>query len=128
LGRAAIRQGLSVVYYYRTHLLLEDIAIARIDGSIRKARHSLRKLHLLILDEFGLHDLDDQGKEDMLDIFEDRAGSASTIVIGQRAIAEWHAFLAHPLLADALLDRILCRSYNIELKGRSMRERTPVGQ
>lgn len=125
LGRAAIRQGLSVGYR-RTHLLLEDIAVARLDGTIRKMRQQLCKLNLIILDEFGLHALDEQAKEDLLDILEDRVGSSSTVVVGQRAVNEWHDFIDRPLLADALLDRILCRAYNIEIKGRSLRNRKPA--
>jgi DNA replication protein DnaC len=121
------RSGLWVGYY-RTHRLLKDVAISRIDGSILIARSNLHKLHRLVLDEWGFRDLDDHGKEHMLYIFEDRAGSASTIVIGRRAIAERHAFFAHQLLADALLERILCRSYNIKLKGRSLRARKPFRQ
>ena len=124
LGRAAIRQGIPV-RYYRTHLLLEDVEVARVDGSIRKLRTQLRKYGLLILDEFGLHELSDQAKEDLLDILEERVGRASTIVIGQRAISEWHDFIGRPLMADAILDRILHHSYNINLRGKSLRERRP---
>lgn len=124
LGRAAIRQGIPV-RYYRAHLLLEDVEVARVDGSIRKLRTQLRKYGLLILDEFGLHELNDQAKEDLLDILEERVGRASTIVVGQRAISEWHDFIGRPLMADAILDRILHHSYNINLRGKSLRERKP---
>lgn len=124
LGRCAIRQGIAV-RYYRAHRLVEDFAVARLDGSIRRLRAALRKVPLLILDEFGLFDISDQGKEELLDVLEDRAGTGSTIVIGQLSVKEWHDFIGTPLLADAILDRILCRSYNIELTGESMRVRNP---
>lgn len=124
LGRGAIRQGVPV-RYFRTHRLVEDLAVAHIDGSIRKVRAALRKAPLLILDEFGLFEISEQGKEEILDILEDRAGSGSTIVIGQLSIKEWHEFIGTPLLADAILDRILCRSYNIDLGGGTLRPRKP---
>ena len=124
LGRAAVRQGIPV-FYFRAHRLVENLAIARIDGSIRRVRAALRKAPLLILDEFGLFDINEQGKEEILDILEDRVGSGSTIVLGQLSIKEWHEFIGTPLLADAILDRILCRSYNINLHGGTMRERRP---
>jgi len=124
LGRAAIRQGLAV-RYGRAHMLAEDMAVARVDGSLRKLRQQMRKCDLLIIDEFGLHELDEQAKEDLLDILEERAGVKSTIVVGQRAVAEWHDFIATPLLADAILDRMLYQSYNLKLLGESMRRRKP---
>lgn len=124
IGRGAIRQGLSV-RYTRSHILTEDMGLARIDGSLRKLRNQIKKVDLLILDEFGLHELDEQGKEDLLDALEERTGTRSTIVVGQRAIEEWHAFIGTPLLADAILDRMLCRAYNIALQGDSLRCRYP---
>ena len=127
LGRAAIRQGMSL-RYKRAHLLTEDLALARIDGSLRKLRQLYSKCDLLIIDDFALSEIDDQANEDLLDILDSRAGQKSTIVVGQRAIAEWHTFIGAPLIADAMLDRILCRAYNITLRGESMRKRAPNTQ
>ena len=36
----------------------------------------------------------------------------------------WHTYLDDPTLADAILDRIVHSSHKIELKGKSLREKT----
>jgi hypothetical protein len=36
-------------------------------------------------------------------------------------VEHWHAWLGDPTIADALLDRLLCREHRIQLKGESVR-------
>jgi len=60
-----------------------------------------------------------------MDVIDDRAGVRSTIVASQLPVAKWHHLVADPSIADALLDRLLHRAVRIELKGESLRKRTP---
>ena len=120
-GQAACRQGFTV-RYERTGRLLDELKIARGDGSYTKTLRQISNIDLLVLDDFGLKPLSQIERHDLLEIIEDRHGSASTIITSQLPISSWHEFLAEPTIADALLDRLLANSHRIELKGESLRK------
>ena len=61
----------------------------------------------------------------LMDVIDDRAGMRSTIVASQLPVSKWHHLVADPSIADALLDRLLHKAVRIELKGESLRKRTP---
>jgi DNA replication protein DnaC len=55
-------------------------------------------------------------------ILEDRNQTRSTLISTQLPVSDWHALLADPTLADAILDRLVHNAYKIELRGESMRK------
>jgi DNA replication protein DnaC len=120
LGQAACRQGLSVKYE-RTHRLLEQLRIARGDGSYHKRLQQLAKLELLILDDFGLKPLQPAERHDLLELIEDRHGLHSTLLTSQLPVSAFYEYLNEPTIADALLDRLLHSAHRLELKGDSLR-------
>lgn len=86
----------------------------------------LAKAELLVLDDFGLTPLSEQTKRDLLEILDDRYDRSSTIVTSQLPVDQWHAHLADPTLADAILDRLVHNSYRLALKGESMRKQKQI--
>jgi DNA replication protein DnaC len=120
-GQAACRQGLSV-RYQRTGRLLDELRIARGDGSYSKLLRQLARLDLVILDDFGLKPLSQTERHDLLEIIEDRHDAHSTIITSQLPIGSWHTYLNEPTVADALLDRLLTNAHRLELKGESLRK------
>lgn len=128
LAVEAARKGITIAYR-RTARMLEEMAIAHEDGSILRVRNQLAKAQLLILDDFGLTLLSNRGRADLLELIDDRVGKASTIVMGQMPVREWHGFINDPALADAILDRLVHSSMKLALKGESMRRlKAPPGQ
>jgi len=77
----------------------------------------------LILDDFGLQVLDATGRSLLMDVMEDHHGRKSTMVVGQIPITSWHEVIGDLTLADALMDRWVHGSYQIELDGESMRKK-----
>jgi DNA replication protein DnaC len=126
-GQAACRQGLSVKYE-RTHRLLEQLRIARGDGSYHKRLQQLARLELLILDDFGLKPLPQAERHDLLEIIEDRHGIHSTLLTSQLPVGAFYEYLNEPTIADALLDRLLQNTHRLELKGDSLRRTTKAGK
>ena len=120
LAVQAARKGITVAYR-RVGRVLEEMAIAHEDGSISRIRNQLAKMQLLILDDFGLTALTNQGRSDLMELLDDRVGSHSTIILGQMPIKEWHSFINDPALADAILDRLVHSSLKLPLQGESMR-------
>lgn len=116
-----IRKGTPVLYY-RLSRLLEDTEIARGDGSLPKLRIKIIKAPVLILDDWGVSRLAARGRQDLLEIIEDRTGSGSVVITSQLPIEKWHDFIGEPTIADAILDRIVHNAYKVPLKGESMRK------
>lgn len=122
LGRQACRMGLSVLYV-RLSRLLEELRLSRIDGSYAKNLARLSKVDLLIIDDWGLERPTQEQRKDILEIVEDRHQAKSLLVTSQLPIQKWHEIIADPTIADAILDRLLERSFKLELRGESMRKR-----
>jgi len=83
----------------------------------------IAKIDALLIDDFGLAILTDQLKRDLLEVLEDRYDKKSTIITSQLPVEEWHGYLNHPTLADAILDRLVHNAYRLTLTGESMRKK-----
>lgn len=83
----------------------------------------LARTHVIILDDWGLSQLNAEQRRDLLEILEDRHGSKSTIVTSQVPVEKWHDIIGDPTLADAILDRLVHGAYKFKLKGESLRKR-----
>ena len=120
LGTHACECGFTTGYYNCTKLfpMLKE---KRLAGTYGMFITRLSKMHLLILDDFGLMRLDSQDRLSLLEIVEDRYGKAALILSSQLPVSEWHSVIGDPTIADAICDRIVHKSIRIELSGPSMR-------
>lgn len=119
-GGQAARHGVTV-RYVRTNQLLEDMALAHQGSSIGKVRAGLNRFDLLILDDFGRAPMTELGKQDLLDTIDARVKTASTLLAGQLRFKEWHTYIDNPMVADAILDRMINTRHRVQLTGESMR-------
>ena len=125
LGQSACRHGLTV-RYHRLPRLLQELGLARADGSYGNLLATLAKTDLLLLDDWGLAPLADRERRDLLEVLEDRSGCRATLVTSQLPIDHWHESIGDPTFGDAILDRLVHQAHRLTLKGPSMRrqERT----
>jgi len=121
-GHQAARLDHSVLYV-RMPRLFEDIAMARLDGRLPRLVDKLARVHLLILDDWGTHGLNDQQRLDLLEICEERYRRKSILITAQLPVAKWHDLIGEPTIADAILDRVIHNAHRITLKGDSMRKK-----
>ena len=126
-GNAAARK-LYTVRYARLPDLLGELAIARAEGTYRKVMKSLKKVNLLILDEWLLYPLKDSEARDLLEIAEARYKRASTIFCSQFDIGGWHQKIGEPTLADAICDRIVHDSYRIVIAAHNREDNVSMRQ
>jgi len=125
-GIAACRNFLTVKYI-RLPELLNDLAVARGEGTYKQLIKETKKISLLILDEWLLIPLSSMEARDLLEIVEARHKRTSTIFISQFAPAGWHGKIGEETLADAILDRIVHDSYTIFIEGKdSMRKKKGI--
>jgi DNA replication protein DnaC len=120
LVNQACRAGHSALYY-RLGRLNEELALAKGIGKYSKYLEKIAKAKILVIDDWGLANFDDQSRRDLLEIFDDRYKTNSTIVTSQLPVDIWHQAIGDPTLADAILDRLVHNAHRINLKGKSMR-------
>lgn len=127
LANQACRRGFRAMYR-RAPRLFDELKIARADGTYRTALARIARVDVLVLDDFGVAAMNDQERNDLLEVLEDRYGLRSTIVTSQLPPAHWHDYLADPTLADAICDRLVNNAHRIVLKGPSRRKPEKINQ
>jgi DNA replication protein DnaC len=121
IANQVIRSSMSVLYK-RFGLLMEELDIARKDGSLPKSRIQLSKFKLLILDDWAMAPLNARNRQDLLELLESRTETGALIITTQLPVSKWHEYIGEPTIADAIMDRIVHRSHRLELHGESMRK------
>jgi DNA replication protein DnaC len=122
LAEKACRDGFTA-WYTRAAPLFRDLALARADGSVRRLFTRLAKVEVLLVDDWAMAPLADVERRDFLEICEDRYQIRSTILTSQLPVAQWHAQIGDPTLADSILDRLVHNAHRIEMQGDSMRKK-----
>ncbi len=122
LAHKACLKGYSA-FYRRLPRLLEQLHLAKADGSYGKMLLRLSKIDVLVLDDWGLVKLNPAQQHDLLEVIDDRHDRRSTIVTSQLAVEHWHETMTDPTLADAILDRLIHAAYRLNLRGESMRKK-----
>lgn len=125
-GIAACRNFYGVKYI-RLPELLNDLAVARGEGTFKKVIKEYKRVGLFILDDWLLVPLSNLEARDLLEIVEARHKRASTIFISQFAPQGWHNRIGEETLADAILDRIVHDSFTILIESKdSMRKKKGI--
>lgn len=122
LVEAACRRGYKALYR-RFSRLLEEMRLARVDGSWGKLLDKLARTELLAIDDYGMAPLEGIQRMDFLEVLEDRYGRRATLITGQLPVEHWHEVAGDPTFGDAILDRLVNNAYKISLKGPSLRKR-----
>jgi DNA replication protein DnaC len=105
--------------------MLDELAIARVDGRFARLTAAWARIDVLVIDDFALRPLSPDQAADTLEVIEDRAGLRATILTSQLPIANWHEALGEPTIADAVMDRVQQNLHRIELGGESLRKERP---
>jgi DNA replication protein DnaC len=124
IGQAVIQQGYRV-QYRETHVLLDELADATIDGTRRDYMASLASVPLLIIDDLGMRKLPLTAAEDLLEIVMRRYQRASTLVTSNRPVDDWGKLLGDAAAVSAMLDRLLHHGHVLKCGPRSWR--TKIG-
>ena len=120
LAQKACRLGKSALYA-RLPRLLEELRVARGEGIHKRRLMALAKIEVLVLDDWALQPLEPYGREDLLEIMDDRTERHPTIITAQLPIEHWHGWIGDATIADAILDRLLHHAHRLTLKGESLR-------
>ena len=125
IGQAAIQQGYRV-WYRETHVLLDELADAIVDGTRKEYLQSLAAVPLLIIDDFGMRKLPLTAAEDLLEIVMRRYERASTLLTSNRPVEDWGKLLGDVAAVSAMLDRLLHHGHVLKCGPRSWRTKTSL--
>lgn len=125
IGLAAIQQGYRVLYR-ETHMLLNDIAEATIDGTRKQHMELLTTVPLLIIDDLGMRKLPPTAAEELLEIVMRRYERASTLLTSNRPVEDWGKLLGDTAAVTAMLDRLLHHGHVLKCGPRSWRTRAQL--
>lgn len=84
-------------------------------------KHS--KAKLLVLDDFGLRNYTHDEATLIYDILEERFQKGSVVVTSQVRPEGWKTLFEDPVIADAIIDRLVACAYKVEMKGGSYRKK-----
>ena len=127
IGQAAILQGHKVLYR-ESHLLLEELGEATIDGTRKQYMASVSTVALLIIDDFGMRKLPQTAAEDLLEIIMRRYERASTMLTSNRPVDDWGKLLGDVAAVSAILDRLLHHGHVLKCGPKSWRTKTDATQ
>jgi DNA replication protein DnaC len=121
LGMAACQEGHSV-YFACAHDLVQGLKHSWSTGRFEVKMKFLVRTALLIIDEVGYLPLDREDSNLLFQLISRRYEQAGTIILtSNRSFGEWGSMFADPVIASAVLDRLLHRSVTINIRGESYR-------
>lgn len=122
LGVEAVKAGRSV-YFCTLAELITSLAKAEREGSLRERLRFLCRPQLLIVDEIGYLPVVPGGGNLFFQLVNARYERGAMILTSNRGFAEWGDVFGHPVVATALLDRLLHHAVVIHIEGASYRLR-----
>lgn len=122
LGRAAIREGYSVLFM-TAPALVAGLARAHAEGRLEERLGFYAKPKLLIVDELGYLPFDPNAAHLFFQLVSRRYERGSLLLTSNRSVAEWGTVFGDPVVATAILDRLLHHSHVVTIRGDSFRLR-----
>ncbi len=122
LGVEAIRAGRSV-YFSPLADIIDSLAKADREGRLRERIRHLCRAQLLIIDEIGYLTLGATAGNLLFQLVNARYERGAMILTSNRGFAEWGQVFGDPVIATALLDRLLHHAVVVHIEGSSYRMR-----
>jgi DNA replication protein DnaC len=122
LGRAAIREGYSVLFV-TAPALVASLVKAHAEGRLEEKLAFYAKPKLLIVDELGYLPFEPSAAHLFFQLVSRRYERGSLLLTSNRSVGEWGTVFGDPVVATAILDRLLHHSQVITIRGDSYRLR-----
>jgi DNA replication protein DnaC len=125
LGVEAVKAGRSV-YFATLADIVTSLAKAEREGNLRERIRFLCRAALLIVDEIGYLPITAGNGNLFFQLVNARYEKGAMILTSNRGFAEWGEVFGDPVVATALLDRLLHHAVVIQIEGASYRLRQHV--
>lgn len=128
LAESAIRAG-QPAYFMTAHDLVEDLGRAYREGRLDRRMKVYLAPKVLVVDEMGYLPLDELGATIFFQLVSARYERGSIILTSNKSYGDWGTVFGDPIIATAILDRLLHHSTTVNIRGESYRlkERRKAG-
>ncbi len=114
---------------YRTYFttaadLVASLQAAHLEGTVLYKLRTYLSPSVLVVDELGYLPLDQASANWIFQMVSRRADRASIVLTSNRGFADWSQVFADPVVAAAIVDRLLGNATVVNIRGRSYRMRS----
>jgi DNA replication protein DnaC len=120
LAMEALRAGMSA-YFITAHDLIDDLSTAAREGRLSKRWQVYLRPKVLIIDEMGYLPMGELGGKLFFQLVSARYERGSLLLTSNKSYGDWGGVFADPVIASAILDRLLHHSTTINIRGESYR-------
>ncbi len=120
LAEASIQAGFGA-YFMTAHDIVGDLGRAYREGRLDRRMRVYLAPKVLIIDEMGYLPLDELGATIFFQLVSARYERGSIILTSNKSYGDWGSIFGDPIIATAILDRLLHHSTTINIRGESYR-------
>jgi len=120
LAEASIQAG-QAAYFMTAHDLVADLGRAYREGRLDRRLRVYLAPKILVIDEMGYLPLDEMGATIFFQLVSARYERGSIILTSNKSYGDWGSIFGDPIIATAILDRLLHHSTTINIRGESYR-------
>ena len=121
IGYKACQMGIDTLFFPLNKFFLELEAAEASDKTLFFFK-KLRRIKVLILDDFGLRNYSHKEASSLLDVLEERYQHGSTIITSQVKPLGWKSLFKDHVIAESITDRLINCAHIFELTGDSFRK------
>jgi len=119
-AEASIQAGYGA-YFITAHDMVHDLGRAYREGRLDRRMRVYLAPKVLVIDEMGYLPLDDLGATIFFQLVSARYERGSIILTSNKSYGDWGSIFGDPIIATAILDRLLHHSTTINIRGESYR-------
>lgn len=120
IGIAAAKRRYST-YFVKCHDLLQQLKKAKLENRLDSRLKHFSKYKLLIIDELGYLPIDKDDSKLFFQLIDMRYEKKSTILTTNINFNSWDDIFYDPIIANAILDRVLHHAHVVSINGNSYR-------
>lgn len=120
IGIAAAKKRFST-YFIKCHDLIQQLKKARLENRLDDRLKHFGKYKLLIIDELGYLPIDKEDSKLFFQLIDLRYEKKSTILTTNINFSNWDDVFFDPIIANAILDRVLHHAHVVNITGKSYR-------
>lgn len=119
-AEAAIQAGFGA-YFITAHDMVHDLGRAYREGRLDRRMRVYLAPKVLVIDEMGYLPMDELGATIFFQLVSARYERSSIILTSNKSYGDWGSIFGDPIIATAILDRLLHHSTTINIRGESYR-------
>lgn len=109
------------VYFISCQDLITQLLKAEKENRLEQRIKWINRYKLLIIDEIGYINFDQKSANLFFQLISKRYESRSTIITTNKNLSKWHEVFGEPIIANAILDRLLHHAHIVNIVGQSYR-------